>query len=83
VELWTVTVIIVESAAQVFYQALHDATKCSLLQSICHDILVDDVHHIKFQSERLYIIFKDKPSYAKAFSVTWYCLLFFVTIHAV
>jgi hypothetical protein len=82
-ELWTVTVIIVESAAQVFYQALHDATNCSLLKSICHDILVDEAHHIKFQNERLYIIFKDKPFYAKAFAVTWYCLLFFVTIHAV
>lgn len=82
-ELWTITVIIVESAAQVFYQALHDATECKLLKSICTDILVDEAHHIKFQNERLYIIFKDKPFYAKAFAVTWYCLLFFVTIHAV
>lgn len=82
-ELWTITVIIVESAAQVFYQALHDATECKLLQSICKDILIDEAHHIKFQNERLYTIFKDRPFYAKAFAVTWYCLLFFVTIHAV
>ena len=47
-ELWTITVIIVESAAQVFYQSLHDATGCDLLKEICVDILKDEAHHIKF-----------------------------------
>jgi rubrerythrin len=82
-ELWTITVIIVESAAQVFYQALHDATECKLLKSICNDILIDEAHHIKFQNERIFTIFHKKSFYNKAFSVTWYCLLFFGTIHAV
>ena len=79
-ELWTITVIIVESAAQVFYQALHDATKCTLLQEICVDILKDEAHHIKFQNERLFVILNRRPFYTRAFSVTWYCLLFFVVI---
>jgi len=82
-ELWTITVIIVESAAQVFYRALHDATGCLLLKSICHDILTDEAHHIKFQNERLYVIFRSKTFYAKAFSLLWYSILFFGTIHAV
>ena len=82
-ELWTVTVIIVESAAQVFYQALHDASNCDLLKSICKDILIDEAHHIKFQNERLHKIFNKKSFYNKAFSIGWYGLLFFATIHAV
>ena len=82
-ELWTITVIIVESAAQVFYQALSDATNCLLLKSICRDILIDEAHHIKFQNERLYQIFQRKRFYNKAFSIGWYGLLFFGTIHAV
>lgn len=82
-ELWTITVIVVESAAQIFYQALHDATRCELLKSICKDILIDEAHHIKFQNERLHRIFNSKPFYNKAFSVGWYGLLFFGTIHAV
>lgn len=82
-ELWTITVIIVESAAQVFYKALHDATDCKLLRSICHDILLDEAHHIKFQNERMHHIFERKSFYNKAFSVTWYCLLFFGAIHAI
>ncbi|MBX2972093.1 MAG: ferritin-like domain-containing protein [Flavobacteriales bacterium] len=82
-ELWTIAVIIVESSAQVFYQALHDATRCTLLRSICNDILMDEAHHIKFQNERLWTIFQRKGFYNKALSLLLYSLLFFGTIHAV
>ena len=82
-ELWTITVIIVESAAQVFYQALHDASNCDLLKSICSDILIDEAHHIKFQNERMYIIFQDKPFYSRAISLVFYSGLFFCTVEAI
>ena len=82
-ELWTIAVIIVESAAQIFYRALHDATDCKLLKAICSDILIDEAHHIKFQNERMYIIFQQKNFYNKALSLLCYSLLFFGTIHAV
>lgn len=82
-ELWTITVIIVESAAQVFYQALHDATSCPLLKEICTDILIDEAHHIKFQNERMFMIFQQKKFYNKAISIGLYAILFFLTIHAI
>ncbi len=82
-ELWTITVIMVEAAAQIFYQSIHDATKCLLLKSICRDILIDEAHHVKFQDERLYLIFREKSFYAKAFSLLFYSILFFGTIHAI
>ena len=82
-ELWTITVIIVESAAQIFYQALSDATSCELLKSICNDILIDEAHHIKFQNDRLLKIFQNKSTYGKALSLGFYGVLFFGTIHAV
>ncbi len=82
-ELWTIAVIIVESAAQIFYQALHDATNCQLLKSICRDITIDEAHHIKFQNERMLIIFQNKSFYNKAFSIGVYSILFFFTIHAI
>jgi hypothetical protein len=53
IEVWTITVIIVESYAQIFYKALHDASECKLLRQICSDILKDEAHHIRFQYERL------------------------------
>ena len=83
IESWTITVIIVEYAAQIFYAALRDATQCDLLKSICNDILIDEAHHIKFQNERLKIIFEKKSMYLKAFSIGVYGILFFATIHAV
>ncbi len=82
-ELWTITVIIVESAAQIFYKALHDASGCKLLKSICNDILIDEAHHIKFQNERLLLIFRRKAFYNKVITVGFYGLLFFGTIHAI
>jgi hypothetical protein len=82
-ELWTITVIIVESAAQIFYQALHDATECPLLRQICNDIIIDEAHHIKFQNERLWIIFQQKGFYSKAISMFFYAMLFFGTMHAI
>jgi hypothetical protein len=82
-ELWTIAVIIVESAAQVFYKALHDATDCLLLKSICRDILMDEAHHIQFQNERMYLIFQEKHFYVKAISILGYSILFFATIHAI
>ena len=82
-ELWTITVIIVESAAQLFYKALHDATDCDLLKNICRDILMDEAHHIQFQNERMYILFQHKNFYVKAVSLLFYGVLFFATIHAI
>src|SRR5579862_4766175 len=38
-ELWTIAVITVESAAQLYYQSLKTATHCQLLKQICTDIL--------------------------------------------
>lgn len=82
-ELWTITVIIVESAAQIFYQALHDATHCKLLQSICLDIIKDEAHHIKFQNERMQIMFSRKKTYMQSISLAFYSVLFYGTMHAV
>ncbi len=82
-ELWTITVIIVESAAQIFYQALHDATDCLLLRSICRDILLDEAHHIKFQNERLHRILNRQSFYRRAAGIGIFGVLFFGTIHAI
>jgi len=82
-ELWTISVLIVESAAQIFYQALHDATDCKLLRAICMDILIDEAHHIKFQNERLLQIFENKGFYSRSIRIGLYGVLFFLTIHAI
>jgi len=78
-EIWTLAVITVESAAQVFYQALKDATGCPLLKEICTDILIDEAYHIDFQTERLDILFDKKTLIGKLAGRNIYTLFFFMT----
>lgn len=78
-ESWTLAVIVVESAAQVFYQSLKDATGCTLLKEICTDILIDEAYHITFQTERLTQIFSGKSISSKVFSKIIYKYFFSFT----
>ena len=82
-ELWTIAVITVESTAQVFYQSLKNATGCTLLKQICTDILIDEAAHIKFQMQRLEIIFSTKTVMQKIIRYQFYRLFYFSTIMVV
>ena len=76
---WTLAVITVESAAQIFYQCLKDATDCKLLQQICTDILIDEAPHIQFQQQRLQAIIKPQSKSNKWLSITLYRIFFYCT----
>ena len=78
-EIWTLAVITVESAAQVFYQCLKNSTNCSLLKQICTDILIDESFHIDFQTERMAIIFNSKSFVSRLFMRNIYPVFFFAT----
>ncbi|HZX59152.1 MAG TPA: ferritin-like domain-containing protein [Mucilaginibacter sp.] len=78
-EAWTLAVIVVESTAQIFYQALKDATGCPLLKEICDDILIDEAYHITFQTERLAIINSGKSAFSKAWRKPVYKYFFRAT----
>ncbi len=78
-EIWTLAVIVVESTAQIFYQALKNATNCRLLNDICTDILIDEAPHITFQTERLAIIFEGKSDFSKSWRKVAYKHFFHAT----
>ncbi len=78
-ELWTLAVITVEISAQLFYQSLKDATGCMLLKQICTDILIDEAPHIRFQMERLAIIYENKSRLGKTLALACYKFFFFST----
>ncbi|ABG59017.1 hypothetical protein [Cytophaga hutchinsonii] len=78
-EIWTLAVITVESAAQVFYQCLKNATECTLLRQICTDILIDEAYHIDFQTERMTILFNKKSVLSRCLSRIMYPVFFFST----
>ena len=60
-EIWVTLVIMVETLALLFYRAVRDATGCRVLRRICSQILRDEVHHIRFQYERLAILHRRRP----------------------
>ena len=76
---WTMAVLIVESAAQVFYTALRDASDCTLLKEICTDILIDEACHIQFQSERMAYVMGLKSPFWRAQYLMVYRSLFSTT----
>ena len=78
-EIWTLAVISVESTAQIFYRAIKDASSCSLLQQICNDILIDEADHIRFQSERIAIIFSSKKTFGRCMAPLIYSIFFILT----
>jgi len=78
-EFWTIAVITVESAAQIFYQCLKDATGCKLLKQICNDILIDEAAHITFQIERLSLIYLHKYAFSRWICYYAYSVFFFST----
>jgi hypothetical protein len=45
-----------EIVAQVYYKGLRDATSSAVIQTLCRQILRDEVQHVRFQCQRLAII---------------------------
>ncbi len=53
----TVSVLLTaEIIAQVYYAALHDATRSPILRALCDRILADEAAHVRFQAERLRMV---------------------------
>lgn len=78
-EIWTLAALTVESIAQVYYQALKDATGCPLLKAICTDILIDEAYHITFQTERMASMYDQHNRYGKRWRRWFYGLFFYST----
>lgn len=75
-EIWTVTVLTVESAAQLFYQSLQKGVESPLLKNICQDILHDEAYHLRFQQERLWEILSRRKPIFRLLSLGVYTLFF-------
>jgi hypothetical protein len=59
-EAWTTPVVMVETLAMIYYNAVRQATSSPVLRTICTQILVDEVPHVRFQCERLADILRDR-----------------------
>ncbi len=59
-EVWTTPVVMVETLAMIYYNAIRRATSSRVLQAICKQILEDEVPHVRFQCERMAILLRHR-----------------------
>jgi hypothetical protein len=79
-EVWTTPVVMVETLALVYYNAIRRATRSAVLGAICRQILADEVPHLRFQCERLAIIFRDRSPFLLGLTMLSHRLGFFAVM---
>ena len=75
-EVWATPVVMVETHAMVYYNALRRATGSRVLRAVCRQILADEVPHIRFQCERLAVLHRDRAAWLLAATRAGHVLLF-------
>ena len=75
-EVWATPVVMVETHAMVYYNAVRRATRSPVLQAICEQILVDEVAHIRFQCERLAILHRRRPWWLRELTMGLHRVMF-------
>jgi len=73
----------VETMALIYYNALRQATKSTVLRQICKQILRDEVAHIRFQNERLAHLHKDRSYLLRTLTYMLHYVLFLGIVIAV
>jgi len=75
-EVWATPVVMVETQAMVYYNAVRRATRSPVLRAVCEQILADEVAHIRFQCERLAILHRRRPRWLRTLTMGLHRLLF-------
>jgi hypothetical protein len=75
-EIWATPVVMVETHALIYFQALRDVSSCPVLRGVCEQILSDEIAHVRFQCERLAILHRDRPTWLYAVTMLLQRVLF-------
>ncbi|MFL5241059.1 MAG: ferritin-like domain-containing protein [Gemmataceae bacterium] len=79
-EIWTTPVVMVETLATIYYNAIRRATGSRVLQTICCQILADEIPHVQFQCERLAQILRHRSRFGFQLTLLAQRLLFLVIV---
>jgi hypothetical protein len=82
-EIWATSVVMVETMALIYYQAIRSATRSTVLRQICRQILKDEVSHLRFQWERLALLHRNRPKWLRSITYLVQYFLFFGIVIAV
>jgi hypothetical protein len=79
-EVWTTPVVMVETLALVYYNAVRRATASQVLRAVCAQILADEVPHLRFQCERLAILLCRRSRFGFRLTLLGQRLLFLAVV---
>jgi hypothetical protein len=79
-EVWTTPVVMVETLAMIYYNAIRHATRSRVLRAICTQILADEVPHVRFQCERLAVLMRDRRPLWYSLTMLIQRLLFLIVV---
>lgn len=65
-ETFMIPVVMAETHALIYYNAIRRASDCPVLRQICAQLLADEIPHIRMQCERLAIIAHHRPAWLRA-----------------
>jgi hypothetical protein len=82
-EAWTTPVVMVETLALVYYNAVRRATGSAVLRAVCGQILADEVPHLRFQCERLATLFRGRRRWAFRLTMLGHRLCFLAILSLV
>ena len=72
-----------EIIAKIYYRALRETTGSTVLRRVCDQILRDEVEHVRFQTERLAILRRGRPSSRLRLTAALHRFLFWGTVEVV
>lgn len=75
-EMWATPVVMVETHAMVYYNAIRQATGSQVLRRVCEQILADEVAHIRFQCERLAVLHQQREAWLRTLTLAGHRVLF-------
>jgi hypothetical protein len=75
-ETWVTPVVMVETHATVYYNAIRKATSSNVLRRLCEQILADEVPHLRFQCERLAILHRRRARWLHRLTMAMHRILF-------
>ena len=82
-EVWATPVVMVETLATIYYNAIRKATSSIVLRQICAQILADEGPHIRFQCEHLASIFAGRRKWLRLITKAIHFAMFTAILMAV
>lgn len=75
-EVWVTPVVMVETHAIIYFDAIRRASNSIVLRQICEQILADEVVHVRFQCQRLAMLHRSRATWLRTTTMIVHRIMF-------